>query len=68
MKTMNSKMTTKSKLSITKPKKKKNQNTKMNQANNQNRNRFIEIQITWRVISGEGKKEEWGKRYREKEA
>ena len=47
IKNMNSKMTTNSQLSTTKPKKK----TKTNQANNQNRNRITEMEITWRVIS-----------------
>ena len=30
-----------------------------------NRNRFTEMEITWRVIVGEEKGREWGKRYRE---
>ena len=47
IKTMNRKMTTNSQLSTTEPKKHK--------LNKQlNRNRIIEIEITWRVISGEG--------------
>ena len=49
-------MTTKSQLSTTEPKKKK----KRNKANNKNRKRFTEMEITWRVISGEGEEEEWG--------
>ena len=51
---MNSKMTTNSQLSTTKPKNK----------NNWNRNRITEMEITWRVISrgvGGGERE---KRYR----
>ena len=53
---MNSKMTTNSQPSATEPKK---QNK--SQANNQNRNRITEMEITWRVISGEGEGGEWGK-------
>ena len=48
---MNSKMTTNSQLSTTEPEKQKQ---KTNQANNQNKNRIREMEITWRVISGEG--------------
>ena len=54
---MNIKMATNSQLSTTESK-------KANFANNQNRNRFTEIEITWRVI-GRGRWVEWGKRYRE---
>ena len=61
---MNSKMTTNSKLSTTEPKKTKTK-IKKNQAKDWNRNRFTEIEITWRVISVEGEKGERGKRYRE---
>ena len=56
--TMNSKMATDSQLSTTKPKKRK---TKTNEANNYNRNSITEMQITWRVISGEEKSWERGK-------
>ena len=59
---MNSKMTTNSQLSTTEPKKMK---TKMNKASNSNSSRFTEMEITWRVISGEGVGIGWGKRYRE---
>ena len=48
---MNSKMTTNSKLSTTEPKKTKTK-IKKNQAKDWNRNRFTEMEITWRVISG----------------
>ena len=55
---MNSKITTNSQLSTTEPKK---TNTKINSANNSTRNRFMEMEITWRVISGEGMEENRGK-------
>ena len=55
---MNSKMTTNSQLPTTEPK------TKTNQANNCNRNRITEMEITWRVISGEGAEGKLGKRRR----
>ena len=42
-------MTANSQLLMTTPKTK----TRANQANNQNRNRTIEMEITWRVISAE---------------
>ena len=58
IKTMNSKMTTNSQLSTTKPKKTK---TKINKVNNYNRNRITEMEIPWRVISGEGEGENGGK-------
>ena len=58
---MNSKMTTNSQLS-TEHKKTK---IKTRKANNWNRNRITEIEITWRVISGEEEEGEWGERYRE---
>ena len=51
---MNSEMTTNSQLSTTEPKRK-------TKANNYNRNRISEMEITWRVISGEGERGEWGK-------
>ena len=35
------------------------------QASKQNRNRIIHIEIIWRVISWEGERVGWGKRYRE---
>ena len=57
---MNSKMTTNSQLSTTKPKKKKNELSKQLE-----QQQTTEIEITWRVISGEGEQAEWGKRYRE---
>ena len=56
IKNMNSKMTTNSQPSAIEPKK---QNK--SQANNQNRNRITEMEITWRVISGEGEEEKGGK-------
>ena len=46
IKTMNIKMAINSQLSTTESK-------KTNQANNQNRNRIINMEITWRVISWE---------------
>ena len=52
---MNSKITH-SQLSTGKPKK-----TKTNSANNQTRNRITEMEITWKVISGEGEGENGGK-------
>ena len=54
---MNSKNDSKPHLLTTTPKTK----TKANQANNQNRNRFTEIEITWRVISGEAEGKNGGK-------
>ena len=53
IKNTNRKMTMNSQLSTTKP---KETNNKKTQANNQNRNRITEMEITWRVIIGEG----WG--------
>ena len=53
-------MTTNSQVSTAEPKTK----TKTNSANKKNRNRITEMEITWRVISGEGEGGEWGKRYR----
>ena len=50
IKNTNRKMTMNSQLSKTKP---KETNNKKTQANNQNRNRITEMEITWRVISGE---------------
>ena len=48
-------MTINSQLSINEPKKKKEKNNKnKNEANNQNRNRIREMDITWKVFSGEG--------------
>ena len=32
---------------------------------NQNRNRIIDMEIIWRVISWKGKEGEWGERYRD---
>ena len=55
IKNINSKMTTNSQLSTTEPKK------PQNYANNCNRNRITEMEITKRVMSGEGKGENWGK-------
>ena len=57
IKNMNSKMTTNSQVSTTEPKKQK--------LSKQNRNRITEMEITWRVISGERDGGEQGKRYRE---
>ena len=51
---MNSKMTTNSELLTTKPKNK----NKNELSNNYNRSRFTEIEITWRVISGDGERGE----------
>ena len=51
IKNINGKMITNSKLSTTNLNKTK---TQMNYANNWNRNRFTEMEITWRVISWEG--------------
>ena len=51
-------MTTNSQLSTTEPRKTK---TKMNEANNQNRNRFTEIEITWRAINREWEWKNGGK-------
>ena len=55
---MNSKKATNSQLSTTEFKKKKNQ------ANNQNRNRITDMEIIWRVISGEGEGGQWEKSFR----
>ena len=55
---MNSKMTTNSQLSTTKNKEK-------TKTNKYNRKRITQMEITWRVISREGERREWGKRYRE---
>ena len=49
---MNNKMTTHSQPSKTEPKEKTK--LKMNEANKVNRNRITEMEITWRVIRGEG--------------
>ena len=65
IKTMNSKMTTNSQLSTIESKKLKR---KTNKATNYNRNRITELEVTWRVISGEGEWGELGKRDREEEA
>ena len=54
---MNSKMTTDSQLLTSELK------TKTDYANNYNRNRITEMEITWRVISGDGEGKEWRKRY-----
>ena len=55
IKTMNSKMTINSQLSTTEPKKSKSKkNPTQNQANTKNKNRITEMEIIWRVISGEG--------------
>ena len=51
---MNSKMTTNSQLPTTESKNK-------NLANNQNKNRTTEMEITWRVISGEVERKNGGK-------
>ena len=51
---MNIKMATNSQLSTTESK-------KANLANNQNRNRIIDMELTWRVISWEGEGGEWRK-------
>ena len=53
-------MTTNSQLSTTEPKKKKKNNKNKNQANNQNRNRIREMDITWRVFTGEGEEKNRG--------
>ena len=53
---MNIKMTTNLQVSTT-------ESEKQNQANNQNRNRIIEMEIIWRVISGEEVGGEWGKNW-----
>ena len=55
---MNSEMTTNSQLSTTEPKRK-------TKANNYNRHRISEMEITWRVVSGERERGECEKRYRE---
>ena len=49
IKNTNSKMAKYTQLSTAEPEK-----TKMNYSNHQNKNGFTEIEITWRVISGEG--------------
>ena len=59
---MNSKMTTNSQLSTTEPKKTKTK-TITNTNSNQEWNHRNEI--TWRVISREEERGEWGKSYRE---
>ena len=51
-------MTANSQLSTTEPTETK---TKTNYANNQDRNRITEMEITWRVISGERVRGEWEK-------
>ena len=53
---MNSKMTTHSQLSITEPNKKQKQ-TKQTRK----RKRIIDMEIIWRVISGEREEREWEK-------
>ena len=52
---MNSEMTTNSQPSKTEPKKEKQR------LSNYNRNRITEIEITWKVNSREGKRENGGK-------
>ena len=59
-KTMNSKMTTNSQLSITEPKK---QNLKLRKQLEQEP--ITEMEITWKVISEEGEAENGGKRHRD---
>ena len=49
---MNSKMTTNLQLSTTEPEKQKQNQTKQT---------ITEMEITWRVISGDGVEGEWGK-------
>ena len=58
IKTMNIKMATNLQLSTTESK-------IANHTNNQNRNRIIDMEITWRIISREGKGGKWGKRGRD---
>ena len=58
---MNSNRATNSQLSTTESK-------TTNQENKQNRNRIIDMEIIWRVISWEGAGGEWGKRCRDEEA
>ena len=53
---MNIKMATNSQLSTIESKKQT--------SNKQNRNRIIDMEIIWRVISWEAKGEEWGERHR----
>ena len=61
---MISKMMTNSQLSKTEPKKQTNkQKTKQT---TRNRNRIREMEITWSVVSREGKRGERGKKYRDK--
>ena len=59
---MNTKMTINSQLSTTEPKKMK---TKTKQTTSNNRNRIPEMEITWRVFSGEGERKNGRERYRE---
>ena len=54
-----SKMTTNSQLSTTEPKKQKQK------LSNENRKRITKMEVMWRVISGVGVGDEWGKSYRE---
>ena len=58
IKNMISKMTANSQLITTTPKTK----TRANEANNQNRNKTTEMEITWRVISGENGTKDTGNR------
>ena len=60
---MNSKMTTNSQLSTTKPKKQKETQEQTKQTTRMGTE--SEIEITWRVISWEGLGREWEKKYRE---
>ena len=57
-KNMNNKMTRNSELSTREPKIK----NKSKLSNNKKRNKSTEMEITWRVISGEGEGAGWGKR------
>ena len=56
---MYSKMTTNSQLSTTEPKTKQNKNKVSKQLEQE---RITEMEITWRIISGEGEVGEWEKR------
>ena len=58
IKSLNVKMAANSQLSTTKSK-------KASQANNENRNRTIDLEITWRVISWEKGGGDWGRRCRD---
>ena len=55
---MNSKMTSYSQLSINEPKKNKDRNELSKQVEKE---RFTEIEITWKVITGEMEGREWWK-------